>query len=131
MFMYDNGELFWIEGGNVALARWGSREEWARIPSDRKLETLGLSCKAFNTFFGLPKYCNESVLPDEPQVTIANAVLHHECGVRMAVGSVGHQLGACPHHGKVDASEDGKTLRQGARAASSTTGPRIAADFSG
>ena len=38
MFMYDNGELFWTEGGNVALARWGSREDWARIPPERKLE---------------------------------------------------------------------------------------------
>ncbi len=119
MFMYDNGELFWTEGGNVALARWGSREDWARIPPERKLEALGLSCKAFDAFFGFPvcKYCNESVLPDEPQVTIANAILHHECGVRMAVGSVGHQLGACPHHGRIDASEAGKTLREGARAA--------------
>ena len=41
MFMYDNGELFWTEGGNVALARWGSREDWARIPPERKLEAVG------------------------------------------------------------------------------------------
>ena len=119
MFMYDNGELFWVEGGNVALARWGSREDWARMPPERKMEVLGLSCKVFDNYFGFPvcKYCNDSVLPDEPQVTIANAILHHECGVRMAVGSVGHQLGACPHYGRIDASEAGKTLREGARAA--------------
>ncbi len=62
-------------------------------------------------------YCHEPILPGERIAEVEGPPLHYECGFRMVCGSVGHQENQCPCHGIEDHSEDGMTLREGAKAA--------------
>lgn len=69
-------------------------------------------------------YCGEPVLSSDrpaPVETTAKdgsfALLHYECQFRMIMGSVGHLRGECECYGKEDMSEQGITLREGAKAA--------------
>ena len=62
-------------------------------------------------------YCGEPILPHEPLAPIEGDPVHHECGFRSAMGSVGHLRGECPHYGVEDVSEVGMTRRQAAKAA--------------
>jgi hypothetical protein len=43
---HDNGELFWVEGSNVSLARHCDLERWKDLPVEWKLAVLALGCKA-------------------------------------------------------------------------------------
>jgi hypothetical protein len=51
MKIIDNGEVFKIEGSNVALARPShiSPAEWANLSVEWKLNMLSLACEVFNT----------------------------------------------------------------------------------
>lgn len=71
-------------------------------------------------------WCDEDVLPDEPQEMrnvsagpgkIETRVIHHECAARSALGSVGHQAGRCSCYGGTDEDPPGMTKREAARAA--------------
>jgi len=61
-------------------------------------------------------YCHEPILPGEKLTEVEGPAIHFECGFRITYGSVGHLTEQCPCHGKEDHSEDGLTLREGAKA---------------
>lgn len=63
--------------------------------------------------------CDEPVTPQDDAAPLNGHPrgCHRACLVRASAGSVGHQLGECDCHGKVDTSEQGMTRRQAAEAA--------------
>ncbi len=60
-------------------------------------------------------YCSEPIFPDEPLGPFLNSMTHVECAFRMIMGSVGHQQRQCSCYGQIDTSEEGLTVREGAR----------------
>jgi len=64
-------------------------------------------------------HCDEAVAPGEPFEFINSGRdrLHLECAIRMAVGSVGHQLGRCTCYGGTEDDPPGATRREAAIAA--------------
>jgi hypothetical protein len=65
-------------------------------------------------------YCSERILEgDDGFVDAGNSATHRECHIRMIVGSVAHQLGACSCKLGADAvdCEEGLTPREGAKLA--------------
>ena len=65
------------------------------------------------------RYCEEAVRQgDDGWFLYDGTILHRECNLRMAVGSVAHQEGRCTCFGGTANDEvDGMTVRQGAQAA--------------
>jgi hypothetical protein len=86
-------------------ASWGA----ACCTPERHVATpVGLECS----------YCSESIQEgDQGFVGFYHAVLHLECLLRQAVGSVAHQRGTCSCYGGAEEDPPGMTLRQAARAA--------------
>lgn len=64
-------------------------------------------------------YCKEPISIEEQLQERPQPDYHMECIIRLAVGSVGHQLGICKCWSKTHGQEDppGVTLREGARMA--------------
>lgn len=58
-------------------------------------------------------WCDEPILPAERRT----GLVHFECGLRSAVGSVGHQKKACSCYGGTMEDPPGLTRRQAAIAA--------------
>jgi hypothetical protein len=52
---HDNGELFSVEGSNMALARFCHPGQWARLSVEWKLAALALGCEALEIAFQQPK----------------------------------------------------------------------------
>jgi len=44
--VHDNGQLFWVEGSNMALARFCAPADWARLTPEWKLDAMALCCEA-------------------------------------------------------------------------------------
>lgn len=68
--------------------------------------------------------CAEEVLKDEGRATYAITpgggevrFIHHECMLRMVIGSVGHQLKKCPCYGGTEEDPEDVTPREAARLA--------------
>lgn len=62
-------------------------------------------------------YCHEPILPDE-RAPVSPGAFHRECLFRLVGGSIAHQAHLCSCYGRgPDDSEDGLSLRDGARAA--------------
>lgn len=62
-------------------------------------------------------WCDEPVLPGEPLAPFNGSTMHYECGLRSAVGSVGHQTRRCSCYGGTEEDPPGLTRREAARAA--------------
>lgn len=67
-------------------------------------------------------FCGEEVAEDDRESRIAcepGFGMHRDCGLRMVVGSLGHQLGLCGCRGGPGTLDDppGLTLREAARTA--------------
>ena len=63
-------------------------------------------------------YCDEEILPtDRARADASGNEFHHECFLRMVIGSVGHQQNECDCHGLEDHSEEGISRREAAQRA--------------
>jgi hypothetical protein len=70
----------------------------------------------------LCQWCDEAVTEDElrmgdAEVNRSGQAIHIECGLRSAIGSVGHQRRLCSCHGGDQEDPPGMTRREAARAA--------------
>lgn len=79
-----------------------------RKPHEEQVETpIGAQCR----------YCEEPILEgDTGTADSLELVLHYECGLRLAIGSVGHMKGLCSCFGGTEEDPPG-TRRQAAIAA--------------
>jgi hypothetical protein len=50
-------------------------------------------------------------------IDLGGTALHYECGMRLVIGSVGHQKKQCVCYGREDEDPPGMTKREAARAA--------------
>lgn len=67
---------------------------------------------------GLPcDWCQEAVQEGDTGTVLRGRVLHYECGLRGAAGSVGHQKRLCSCFGGTEEDPAGMTVRQAAIAA--------------
>jgi hypothetical protein len=62
-------------------------------------------------------YCDEPILDEEQLAPNYRQPTHYECGLRAAVGSVGHQRMRCSCYGGSEEDPEGMTRRQAATAA--------------
>jgi hypothetical protein len=65
-------------------------------------------------------WCDEIITPDEMRTAqhyLSGQSVHYECGLRSAVGSVGHQKKECSCYGGDQEDPPGSTRRQAAVAA--------------
>ncbi len=63
-------------------------------------------------------YCEEPLLPGEARDhTVSRSKMHHECGARVVLGSLGHLRGKCGCYGGTEDDPPRMTKRQAARAA--------------
>lgn len=62
--------------------------------------------------------CGEAIeAGDTGTINLSGQVTHYECGMRMAVGSIGHQKRCCSCYGGSEEDPPGMTFRQAAVAA--------------
>jgi hypothetical protein len=62
-------------------------------------------------------WCDEPIAPDDRLAPNCQAPTHYECGLRAAVGSLGHQRKLCSCYGGTYDDPPGATRRQAAIAA--------------
>lgn len=64
------------------------------------------------------RLCDEEVVEgDLGTINMADQVIHHECGLRAVIGSVGHLQGRCSCFGGTEEDPPGMSYRQAAIAA--------------
>jgi hypothetical protein len=62
-------------------------------------------------------HCGEPILKGEPVMPIGKDQYHHECGFRLAAGSVGHIQKRCSCYGGTEDDPPGLSIREAAKAA--------------
>lgn len=62
-------------------------------------------------------WCDEAVLATDKRAPTYQQPMHYECGLRSAVGSIGHQQRRCFCFGGTEEDPPGLTRRQAATAA--------------
>ena len=80
-----------------------------RKPHEEQIDTpIGAKCR----------HCGEPVVEgDTGTADSLELVLHYECGLRLAIGSVGHMKGLCSCFGGTEEDPPGMTRREAAIAA--------------
>lgn len=77
-----------------------------------------VACHVFHDDLRACARCGEPLLPMEDLAPIGGAPMHWECGLRMAVGGLNHQLGRCSCCGGTEPPDPPElSRRQAARAA--------------
>lgn len=61
--------------------------------------------------------CGEAIAPGDTGTMRAGEATHHECALRLVIGSVGHLRGRCSCYGGNEEDPPGMTFRQAALAA--------------
>lgn len=62
-------------------------------------------------------HCEEAIQPGDVGTMQGSKPLHYECGMRLVLGSVGHQMKKCSCFGGTEEDPPGMTKRQAAIAA--------------